>query len=222
MSTLESNKTFAIIGSILLMLSVVPYAGAVLGIIGVVLLLMAMKGFANYYQDDTIYQNALSGLIYYVIAIIALAVAMVGLVLSLSTIYLLGLGVIFGIIALIAAFVFFLFAAKRLRAMLTTLADKTGEHAFLTAGTLLWIGSILIIVFGLGSILIFVAWIFVIIGFFSMKTPSQPYNQPKYGYTPPPPPQPSQPAQGTMYCPNCGSPVNAGATFCQHCGKPIA
>ncbi len=222
MSSLESNKTFAIIGSILLMLScVTSYAGPVLGIIGVVLLLMAIKGISNYYHDDTIYQNALRGLIYYVIAIIALAVAVGGIILSLATIYLIGLGVIFGIIALIAAFVFFLLAAQRLRAMLTTLAEKTGEHTFSTAGTLLWIGAILTIVF-VGAILIFIAWIFVVIGFFSMKTTSQPYNQPQYGYTPPPPPQPSQPAQGTMYCPNCGSPVNAGATFCSHCGKPLA
>ena len=75
MSSLESNKNLAGIGAILLILSVVPYAGAVLGIIGVVLLLTAIKGFANYYQDNTMYQNAFTGLIYYIIAVIAAAIA---------------------------------------------------------------------------------------------------------------------------------------------------
>lgn len=143
------------------------------------------------------------------------------MILSVATIFLIGLGVIFGIVALVAAFIFFLLAAKRLRITLSTLAQKTGEHSFNTAGSLLWYGAILTIVFGIGLILIFIAWIFATIGFFSMKVPSQPSGQPQYGYAPAPPSATTASMQGNRYCPNCGAPVNSDAPFCSHCGKQL-
>ncbi len=48
----EYSKTLAGEGSILLLLSLIPYAGWVLGIFGVVLLIKSMKEFSNYYQDE--------------------------------------------------------------------------------------------------------------------------------------------------------------------------
>jgi len=75
-----------------------------------------------------------------------------------------------------------------------TLAQKTGESSFATAGILLLVGAILTIV-GVGLALIFVSWIFVIIGFSTMKPKEyQPYNGQTngYGYTAPPT-QPEQP-----------------------------
>ena len=74
-SNVESSKTLAGVGSLLLVLSIVPYAGAVLGIIGAILLLIGVKGLASYYQDNEIYQNTLMGIIFLIIAIIVVAVA---------------------------------------------------------------------------------------------------------------------------------------------------
>ena len=71
----QYSKTLAMEGSILTILGLVPYVGWVLGIIGVILLLRGMKEFANYYQDNEIYQNALTGVKYYIVALIALAIA---------------------------------------------------------------------------------------------------------------------------------------------------
>ncbi|MGD6807325.1 MAG: DUF996 domain-containing protein [Candidatus Bathyarchaeia archaeon] len=227
MSTLESNKTMAMIGSILLIIGgipLVPYIG-ILSLIGVILLLMAIKGFSQSYQEPSMYDNALKGFIYYIIAVIMLAVAVALLwasVFSIASIVLIGLGVI-GIVGfivtLIIAFIFYVMAAKRLRTTLNSLAQKTGEKSFETAGTLLYYGAILTIVL-VGGILIFIAWIFATLGFFQMKTSGQPQNQQQYGYAPPPPPPPTQAAG--RYCPNCGSPVDASATFCPHCGKQIS
>lgn len=45
------------VGSILLILSIFPSIGAVLSIIGAILLLIGVKGLARYYQDNEIYQN---------------------------------------------------------------------------------------------------------------------------------------------------------------------
>jgi uncharacterized membrane protein len=215
MSSIESSKTLGIIGTLLLVIGMfIPYGGAVLDIIGIILFLMAIKNFSVFYQDPAMYQNALTGIIYYIIAAIAAAIAIGSLALGAASIFLLGIGIIIFIAALVVAFIFYVLAASRLRRTFNDLAQRTGEQSFHTAGTLLWWGAILTIVF-VGLILIFIAWIFALIGFLSMRTPSQ---QP---YPPPPPAGPATAAPGTRYCPNCGQPVDANATFCPHCGKPL-
>jgi uncharacterized membrane protein len=203
---LEYSKTLAGEGSILLLLSVIPYVGWVLGIIGVVLLVRSMKEFANYYQDERIYQETVVGVKFYVIAIIAAAVAVTAIVLGawsathFTNIFTFTAGFGVGLVAFLAgivtAFVFYVFAASHLRKVFNILGDKSGEGSFYTAGTLLWIGSILTIIM-VGLLLIFIAWIFSTIGFFTMKPRQyQQYNPQPNGYTPPPTYAPSngQPA----------------------------
>jgi uncharacterized membrane protein len=188
-----------------------------LTIIGVFLLLSAIKGFSTYYQDPAMYDNAFKGFIYYIIAAIAFAVAFGLLIAGFVSIFFIALGIIGFIAALVVAFIFYVMAAKRLRTTLNDLAQKTGEHSFETAGMLLWWGAILTIIF-IGGILIFIAWLFVIIGFISMKTPGQPvYQQQPQGYAPPPPTTQA----ATRFCPNCGAQVQPGQTFCPNCGKPL-
>lgn len=185
----EYSKTLAGEGSLLLLLSLVPYAGWILGIIGVILLLRGMKELSYYYQDEQIYKDALTGVKFYIIAIVAAAVAIAAMAIGIGSatgftfasdfVPTLGLGV--GAIAffggLITAFVFYLLATRHLRNTFNTLAEKSGEASFTTAGTLLWWGAILTIVL-VGLILIFISWIFATVGFFTMK--SRQYQQ----YTP--------------------------------------
>jgi uncharacterized membrane protein len=220
-SNVESSKTLAGVGSLLLVLSIVPYAGAVLGIIGAILLLIGVKGLATYYQDNEIYQDTLTGIIFLIIAVIVVAVAVFGAVILFISVIGIGFGVLILILGLVVAFVFYLLAAMRLRKTFDTLAQKSGEQSFTTAGTLLWWGAILTIIF-VGLILIFIAWIFATIAFFSMKLqPQQPYASQPSGYTPPSTPPAAQPTQATRYCSNCGAPVAPDATYCPHCGKQL-
>jgi uncharacterized membrane protein len=220
-SSVESSRTLAGVGSILLILSMVPYAGVVLGIIGVILLLIGIRGLASYYQNNEIYQDSLTGVIFYIIALIAAAVAVIALVIGFASIIGFVVGIIVFILALIIAFIFYILAAMHLRKTFDTLAQKSGEHSFSTAGTLLWWGAILTIIF-VGLILIFIAWIFATIAFFSMKLqPQQPYASQPYGYTPPSTPPVAQPTQASRYCSFCGAPVAQDATFCSHCGKQL-
>ena len=140
----QYSKTLAMEGSILTILGVIPYVGWVLGIIGVILLLRGMKEFANYYQDNEIYQNALTGVKYYIVALIAVAVASTGLVIGVVTAKALQfnqLCISIGVGSwinqssfafLIVAFVFFVLAALHLRKTFNTLAQKSGEHSFET------------------------------------------------------------------------------------------
>ena len=204
--SLEYSKTLAGEGAILLLLSLVPYAGWILGIIGVILLLRGMKELSNYYQDEEIYKSALTGVKFYIIAIVAAGVAIAAIVVAVGSatgftftanfVPTVGFGV--GLTAffagLIVAFVFYILAASHLRRTFNTLAQKSGEASFTTAGNLLWWGSILSIVL-VGLVLILIAWIFATIGFFTMKPQQQqPYNIQQYQYTP----ASAQPDQGKM------------------------
>jgi uncharacterized membrane protein len=201
----QYSKTLAVEGSILLWLSAIPYVGWVLGIIGVVLLLRSMKEFSNYYQNEKIYQDSLTGVKFYIIALIAAAVAIASITIGVwsatgftsAFVFTAGFGA--GLIAflsgIVVAFVFYVLAALHLRKVFNTLAQKSGEQSFATASTLLWLGSILTII-GVGLLLILIAWIFATIGFFTMKSPQyQQYSPQPNGYTSPPPF--TQPEQGS-------------------------
>ena len=225
MSSLESNKNLAGIGTILLALgSLVPVAGSVLGIVGIILLMIGIKGLADNYNDRGIYQNALWGIVFVVIALISIAVAIGSLMwggifsgLAVATapgVSLLAVGIILLILALIVAFIFYLLAAIYFRRVFSALAQKSGEHMFETAGLFLLIGAFLTIIL-VGLVLIFIAWLLAAVAFFSIKTPAQ-----TYGYTPPPSTSPPS-TSTTRYCPYCGAPVNANATFCPNCGKQL-
>jgi len=227
----QYSKTLTCEGTILLILGVVPYVGWVLGIIGIILLLRGMKEFAAYYGDASIYNESLTGVKYYIVALIAVAVAGVSFVVGLAT--RLGIpgipsfgnvGLAVGIGALVAgivlAFVFFILGNGHLRNALNTLAQKSGEHSFATAASLLWWGAIFTIII-VGLLLIFVSWIIATIGFFSMKPrPPEGYNPPPAAYTPPPTQPPQQ--QPAHFCPHCGAPVKPDAAYCMNCGKQIA
>jgi uncharacterized membrane protein len=203
--SLEYSKTLAGEGAILLLLSLVPYAGWILGIIGAILLLRGMKELSNYYQDDEIYKNSLAGVKFYIVALVSAGVAIAAMVIGIwsatgftftsgfvPTIGF-GVGLIAFLAGLIIAFVFYILATMHLRRTFNNLAQKSGESSFATAGTLLWVGALLTIVL-VGLVLIFVAWIFATIGFFAMKPKQQPYNTQQYAYPPTPPT--TQPEQG--------------------------
>jgi uncharacterized membrane protein len=178
----EYSKTLAGEGSILLLLSIVPYVGWVLGIIGVILLLRGVKELSNYYQDEAIYQSTLAGVKFYIIALIAAGVAVAALAFGVgsatgfkfkSNHFALtagfGVGLAVFLVGLVVAFIFNLLAASHLRRTFNTLARKSGEPSFTTASDMLRWGAILTIAL-VGMILIFVAWIFATIGFFTMKS----------------------------------------------------
>jgi len=215
MSSLESSKTTASIGSILLMFPVI-------NIVGIILLFIGMKGLSEYYKDESIYKDAVRGLIFLIIAAVAIAVAIPLFILGgMFSVFTLGaFGVGLEIISILAAavivIVFYVLAAVYLRKSFASLAQKSGEHMFETAGILLLIGAVLTILFFIGLVLIFIAWIIATIAFFSIKVPQQQYA---YAYTAPQ--TSAQPMQASRFCPNCGAPQDAYATFCSRCGKQM-
>jgi len=193
----EYARTLAAEGAILLLLGLVPYVGWILGIIGVVLFLRGMKELSNYYQDERLYQNSWTGVKFYIVALLAAGVAIAAMVIGVwsatgftfTTDFVpnvaFGVGLIAFLAGIVVAFVFYVLATSHLRRVFSSLAEKTGESYFNTAGILLWVGAILTIIV-VGLLLILIGWIFATIGLFSMKPrPPQPYNGQTYAYTPP-------------------------------------
>ena len=188
--TLESSKTLGGVGAILAAVgNFVPF----LGLIGIILVLIALKGLAEVYNERGIFQNALYAFIF---GLIGIAAAIVLFLSMFATGFFMGMtptpptpptetplpSFIVSIIGvLIVIFIFYVLEAVFYRKSFTLVAEKSGEKMFNTAGTLLLIGAILVIIF-IGAIIMLIAWILVAIAFFSIKTP------PPSAEAPPPPP----------------------------------
>ena len=98
MSSLESNKNLAGIGSILANVPIIEHSRHNTG-------LHRHERLSEYYKDESIYHDALRGLIFLIIAVVAIAVAVPLFILAASfSIFALGpLGVGFGLISLLLA-----------------------------------------------------------------------------------------------------------------------
>ena len=202
--SLESNKTLGGIGAILL---AIPF----LNLIGIILVLIALKGMADYYNDEEIFKNALYGFISGFVGSVALVAFILMLVFGFATISpvvapLAGWGLV--IITVIVLYVFSLIAAIFYRKSLNTLSEKSGEQMFNTAGLILLIGAAIPV---LGKVLEFIAWILAAVGFFSIKISTQ---------MPTPTPTVST-SEEKRFCQYCGAQIQSDAAFCSKCGKKI-
>ena len=202
--TIETSKTLGGIGALLLVVSPFSFVagvfGSVLGLVGLILVLIAMKGLADHYNEGGIFNNSLYGVILsivggvvFVIAIVMTAVSFLqDLGIDLSTDWsdpavfsginwteamildtiMTHVGAI--LVSLVILWIFAIVAAILYRKSLTTLANKTGVGLFGTAGLLLLIGAVLTII-AIGFLLIWIALILLTVAFFQIKKePAQP------------------------------------------------
>jgi uncharacterized membrane protein len=210
---LDTSKNLGGIGALLLVISGVGIFGTayvgVLGLIGIILVLIALKGTSDYYKEAGIFNNALYSII---IAIIG-GVAFVGSIIA-SILYFVsslpswaqtyidngdwnGLAAAFQnhltdlgniwtllgavILALVVLFIFAIVAMIYFRKSLGLLSAKSGVGLFGTTGLIMLIGAVLTIIV-IGFLLIWIGWILLTIAFFSVKTPTATQAMP-----PPPP-----------------------------------
>ncbi|MCY0868719.1 MAG: DUF996 domain-containing protein [Desulfurococcus sp.] len=180
----DTSKILAGIGSILLAISFIQ--PLILLIIGAVLLLIGLKGLSEAYGEKKIYDNSLYAVI---IAIVGLVVAIAVLVVFyaglIGAMFLGGmmhpgaaligggLGAIMGIIlVLVVLWVFSIVAGIYFKKTMDLLKEKSGEKLFGTAGLLILIGVILMILI-VGTIILLIAWILAAIAFFTLKPPAK-------------------------------------------------
>ena len=195
MMSLESNRSMGGVGALLVAIapaSMGPFGGF-LGLAGLILILIALNGFANDYKERKIFDNALYGTLAAIVGVVA-GIAVI-LVTAFTTLSRMGIswtdwsswsqmgtmfmspanmgnlwGLIGGIIiGLVVLFAFAIVAAIFFRKSLNALAEKTKVGMFGTAGMLMLVGAALTIIL-VGFLLIWISFIMVAVAFFSIKT----------------------------------------------------
>ena len=179
--------TLGRVGILLPVAVLIPLIGTLAGIATLVLLVISHYYFSKVYEKPVIFNNALTGTIVHVAGnllggiIIAIAVGATAISLSLqdpetfniseitSLIFGSGATIAGAIIMLAASIVGLYFVFKAL----TALAEQTGIKLFKTAGLLYFIGAIAMVVFFIGTLVIFAAWIIHIIAYFSIQTENE-------------------------------------------------
>jgi uncharacterized membrane protein len=227
MGTLSQAKTLGGVGSILVLLTAIPTVGWVLGIIGFVMTLIAVKYISDSLQDSSIFNNVLISIILAIIGVVVAGIIVVatvfrfvgigGKVAAGTSVVGLIAGVIIGLAIL---WIVLIVSAYFLRKGYNTIGTKLNIGMFRTGALLYFIGAILTIIV-IGLLLILVAQILFIVAFFSI--PEAPVGMMGPGPSPPPP------APGTMgtsmgqpskarFCTKCGASLTPDATYCPSCG----
>ncbi|BAJ50030.1 conserved hypothetical protein [Candidatus Caldarchaeum subterraneum] len=194
MPDLNQARMIGGIGSILLVLTIVPNVGPVLSIVGFILVLLALKYVSDTVQQPAIFQNALYAVIIGIVgAVIAMVLGGAALFAAVGP----GFGGGFGdgvsgdffsllagvVVALVVVWIFAVVSAFFLRKSLYLTSDVLGVKLFRTGGLLLFLGAILTIIL-VGFILSLVAYVLLAVAFFQI---------PQTGGQPPPPPPPPPP-----------------------------
>jgi uncharacterized membrane protein len=205
--TLEMSKNLGGIGAILIVIAGLGVFGTmyvgILGLIGIILVLIAVKGLADNYGEGGIFNNALYAIIMGIIGFIAFAgIAIYAVFTQIFSLLDLTEGDWAGlstalqqritsgdmsfiwdflatiILAWVVLSICIIVAVIFSRKSLNLASAKTGVGMFGTAGILMLIGGILSIIF-IGFILIWIAWILIAVAFFSIRTqPTQPQQPP--------------------------------------------
>jgi len=159
----EKNKLWAGIGSLLIALGIFfPF----LTLIGLILLIFALKGFAETYKNETIFNMAAIGFTFYLIGTAGFGIlSFLFLLYFLQKIHLI---ILFFMLSGFFISLFYLLGTIFFKISFDQLALVTKEENFRIFSLLLLIGGVLTIVL-VGFILLFIAWILLAITFFSIK-----------------------------------------------------
>ncbi len=193
---LESSKTLGGIGAILMFIGVLPTINfmGIIEIVGLILVLFALRNLANSYREGGIFKNAIYGVAVAVVGAIIVGVLAVAVVLSnikdlVTQLYpgwngdwstLQGMTVnttnfdptnIFPLIGgllivLVIAWVFVIIASFFIYRSLKQVSNKSNHGLFGTAGLILLIGAIIPLI---GLILMWVSALILAIAFFTLK-----------------------------------------------------
>jgi uncharacterized membrane protein len=185
MPSLSRAKSMGQVGSIFVLLLPVPDVGFVLGIVGLILVLLAIKEISEVVSDRAIFNNMLWSII---LAIVGIVIAV--LVVVASVLHFIGLGNLSGIgssfkpstvpsgdwmgligsiiAGLVVVWLVMIASAVFVRRSYSEIAAKLKVDNFNTAGLIYLIGAATTI-FLVGFILLFVAQILVVVSFFSIE-----------------------------------------------------
>ncbi len=196
MAKLGQAKILGGIGALLSLLTVVPTIGFLLGLVGLILVFVAVKYIAEETKDHSIFQNYLMNFIFDLIAIGAVVGIMImsfGVAGGMSWVNALqgkdftdfssfweSFGTIFigCALALLVAWVILIIGALYLRKSYNSIAEHTKVDLFKTTGLVNLIGAATLIII-IGAFILIIARILEIVSFFSLpenlpQTPAPP------------------------------------------------
>jgi uncharacterized membrane protein len=197
--SIGTSKILGGVGALLMFIGIIPYINyfGVVEFIGLILVMVALYNLGSHYGEGGIFNNALYGLIVGIVGgVISIATVIITVLTSLTDFLhalfpdwngdwtaLSGLTpnpsnltlgnitpFLAGIFAvLIILWVSSIIAAFFIRRSLGMLSAKSGVGLFSTAGLLLLIGAVLIVLFGIGLILIWISALLLAIAFFQIR-----------------------------------------------------
>ncbi len=195
--TFESSKYLSAVGALLIVIGavagfVISFSG-ILSLVGIILVLIGVKGLANFYKEQGIFNNTL----YSMITIVVGCVVSIGVIAASAVAALADLGInwaniedwanigtdvanvftdfdlsVIGallgalLIGLVILWVAFIISMYFLRKSMNQLSEKSGVGLFGTAGLLVLIGAVIP---GIGLLLIWIGFILATAAFFQMK-----------------------------------------------------
>jgi uncharacterized membrane protein len=181
--TLSRAKSLGEVGSILVLLTAIPSIGWLVGIVGFVLLLFAIKDLSEIVGDRKIFNNMLVAVGLGIAAMVVGALVIVGSVLRFIGLNNLSLGPSFNassvpagdwagligsiLVGLAAVWIIMIVSAVYVRRTYGALSSSLKVGAFDTAGSLYLAGAATTIIL-VGFVLLLVAEIMVVVSFFSI------------------------------------------------------
>lgn len=181
MGSIAQAKTLGQIGSILVLLSIIPVLGSVVAIIGFILILIAVKYISDSLKDSSIFSNILIAIILAIIGVAVGGIVVLGSIFRFIGLRNLAMGTassshpahVFGlfggiIVGLAIVWIMFIVAAFFQRKSYEVIATRLNVGTFRTAALLYLVGAALVIVL-VGFLLLFVAEILFVVAWFSIK-----------------------------------------------------
>lgn len=189
---LRSAKLIGAIGAILTIFAFIPTIGLLFSIVGFILIALAVKTISDTVREEKIFKDYIVALALSVVSAIILLISgltslygLIGLFTRDSRLGLsiwgwsLGLRGLIGLLLSIVAWVIFIIATYYMRSSFDEISNKLAQKHFKNAGLFLFIGAILLIVFGFGLLFILIGVIFEIIAFLSIPDALEKQEIPK-------------------------------------------
>jgi len=189
----------------------------IVGIIGLVMFLVAMRSLSQYYNEPIIFKKTWTGFLISLITVALLVGAVVAI--SLASVFrlsIMGPGLFLGIFGIgIVGFAIAIITATFYKSAFQKLAEKSGVISFNSAGSLYLTGTVLTIIL-VGAIIVWIAWVEALSGFYSLKPKSAELPTASY-----PPPQPlyKMSFEDKKFCIYCGEEISLDSDYCTYCGR---
>ena len=170
---IKSAGTLGLVGIVLMLVGLIPYAG-VLSIVGLVFVLIALNKLSKAYNNETIWRNALYGFIMGIVGAVVLVIAAFAYIIPILTMHVTspyGFGpsfLVFFIVLWIIAYVFAILEYRFFRDAYRELARSSGINDFNDAAKWYWYGALLFIII-VGAILIIVGHIYALLGYNKLR-----------------------------------------------------